>query len=169
MTDDLDRFQQAFRTIARDDAVDADRSAPRIEAALVAALRASRPAPRAEPLSRMLGVAIAAALVAGLVAPIWIATRHAPPADPDRGRASPPLEIATAFLPLQYSAVPSTDQRLIRIEVSRTALTAFGLAPIDAVDATKTGIVLADVLVGDDGLARAVRFVRVAHAPGVTP
>ena len=43
----------------------------------------------------------------------------------------------------------------------RTALASFGLTPPDAAaDIRSTDTVLADVLVGDDGLARAVRFVR---------
>jgi len=102
--------------------------------------------------------------------PVWIATRGPRPSGSQAMNASaPPIEIATAFVPLAYSAVPLTGARVVRLEVPRTALTAFGLTPLDAVEDTRTGTVLADVVVGDDGLARAVRFVRAARAPGVTP
>ena len=69
-------------------------------------------------------------------------------------------EAVTAFLPLLYSSVPLSNGQVIRMEVPRRALASFGLASIDAVEAGRSGTVLADVLVGDDGLARAVRFVR---------
>jgi hypothetical protein len=45
------------------------------------------------------------------------------------------------------------------MEVPRASLAQFGLASAHDVD-RMTGTVIADVLVGDDGLARAVRFVR---------
>jgi len=170
MTDDLDRLQRAFRAIALDDAADAERAARRIEPALLAEMRARRSPERPRSISRIVGLAMAAALVGGLAAPVWIVTRGArPPRAEAPNVAAPPVEITTSFLPLAYSAMPLTDARVVRLEVPRTALAAFGLTPIDAVETTRTGTVLADVLVGDDGLARAVRFVRAARAPGVTP
>ena len=45
------------------------------------------------------------------------------------------------------------------MEVPLASLAQFGLASAHDMDRT-TGTVIADVLVGDDGLARAVRFVR---------
>jgi hypothetical protein len=170
MTDDLDPLRHAFRAIARDDAGDADRAAPRIEARLVAEWRGSRSPARRGSTSRVVGLAMAAALLAAFAAPVWIVTRGARrPGSEARGGAAPPVEIATAFVPLAYSAVPLTELRVVRLEVPRTALSAFGLAPIDAGETNRSETVLADVLVGDDGLARAVRFVRAARAPGVTP
>lgn len=66
-------------------------------------------------------------------------------------------EMATAFFPLTYSTVPMSGGRLVRLEVPRATLRAYGLyRESDAASRS----VLADVLVGDDGLARAVRFVR---------
>ena len=53
-----------------------------------------------------------------------------------------------------------SDGQIVRLEVSRAALASFGLTPIDALDGSASGTALADVLVGADGLARAVRFVR---------
>jgi hypothetical protein len=68
--------------------------------------------------------------------------------------------VTTAFMPLTYSGVPIADGHVVRMEVPRAALVSFGLVPLDSVDDAAGGTVLADVIVGDDGLARAVRFVR---------
>ena len=82
--------------------------------------------------------------------------------------ARPPIptpsarEVTTEFLPLLYSSVPASHVQMVRLAVPRAALASFGLAPLEALDRASTGTVLADVLVGDDGLARAVRFVRPA-------
>jgi hypothetical protein len=71
----------------------------------------------------------------------------------------PPVVIETEFFPLAYSNVPVTNGHLVRLEVPSSSLAAFGLDPADAVS-PRPGAVLADVVVGEDGLARAVRFVR---------
>jgi hypothetical protein len=65
----------------------------------------------------------------------------------------------TEFIPLVYSEVPLTDGHIVRLEVPRAALAAFGLEPRDVAQG-RSGAFLADVAVGEDGLARAVRFVR---------
>jgi hypothetical protein len=71
--------------------------------------------------------------------------------------------VATAFFPLTYSSLPISNAQLVRVQVPRSALASFGLAPIDVPASAATGIasatVSADVLVGEDGVARAVRFV----------
>ena len=46
----------------------------------------------------------------------------------------------------------------VRIEVPAMTLVSFGLAPTDFREGD--GTVQADVLIGEDGLARAIRFVR---------
>jgi hypothetical protein len=46
---------------------------------------------------------------------------------------------------------------VVRLTVPRRAVARFGLAPLDALDSS-SGTVLADVLVGDDGLAAGIRF-----------
>jgi hypothetical protein len=66
-------------------------------------------------------------------------------------------------MPLVYSGVPIVDGHVVRMEVPRASLVSFGLVPVDSADGaqgTSSGTVLADVIVGEDGLARAVRFVR---------
>lgn len=68
-------------------------------------------------------------------------------------------EIATDFLPLvdADSSAAQEGGQLVRVEMPRTALAAFGL-PMNIERADEP--VKADVLVGHDGLARAIRFVR---------
>jgi hypothetical protein len=68
-------------------------------------------------------------------------------------------DIATDFIPLTYGAdLSSMDSgRVVRVELPRTALTRFGL-PMNAERAGEP--VKADVLIGEDGLAQAIRFVR---------
>jgi hypothetical protein len=114
--------------------------------------------------------AIAAALVLFVIGPSWRARQSVRPpqtnvaAEQGDATAERPAEAATAFLPLIYSNVPITNGQVVRMEVPRAALASFGLASIDIRDGASAGTVLADVLVGDDGLARAVRFVRAAAA-----
>ena len=72
---------------------------------------------------------------------------------------APAQEVVTEFIPLR--PVPAWDDnvpaQMVRVRVPRSELGRFGLAfPGQFVD----GTVRADVLVGQDGMARAVRFVR---------
>ncbi|HYJ47442.1 MAG TPA: hypothetical protein VEV81_12590 [Pyrinomonadaceae bacterium] len=67
-------------------------------------------------------------------------------------------EITTEFLPLTYGGLSQIDEgQVIRIEVPRSALQSFGL-PVNVERAGER--VKADVLLGHDGVARAIRFVR---------
>jgi hypothetical protein len=68
-------------------------------------------------------------------------------------------EIVTDFLPLTYggSLTQMDDGQVVRVELPRSALQSFGL-PINAERAGER--VKADVLLGHDGVARAIRFVR---------
>jgi hypothetical protein len=68
----------------------------------------------------------------------------------------------TDFFALGYSDVPAFGTQIVRIEVPRSALKSFGVTPIE-LGGPASSTVPADVLVGDDGLARAVRFVSVAR------
>jgi hypothetical protein len=68
-------------------------------------------------------------------------------------------ELATEFFPLAYAAVPMTSGHLVRLEMSPRTLASLGVVT-DAPAGSAGEPVLADVLVGEDGLARAVRFVR---------
>jgi hypothetical protein len=68
-------------------------------------------------------------------------------------------EITTDFLPLSYSSSLSQfdEGQVVRVELPRSALQSFGL-PVNAESAGER--VKADVLLGHDGVARAIRFVR---------
>jgi hypothetical protein len=68
-------------------------------------------------------------------------------------------EITTDFLPLSYGSnlSPLDDGQVIRLELPRSALQSFGL-PVNVERAGER--VKADVLLGHDGVARAIRFVR---------
>jgi hypothetical protein len=68
-------------------------------------------------------------------------------------------EIATDFIPLSYSSnlSPMDEGQVVRIELPRSALQSFGLPVNTERDGER---VKADVLLGHDGVARAIRFVR---------
>lgn len=68
-------------------------------------------------------------------------------------------EITTDFMPLTYGAAlnPNEGGQLVRVELPRSALVSLGL-PMNAERSDER--VKADVLLGHDGLARAIRFVR---------
>ncbi|MGD1091757.1 MAG: hypothetical protein ABSB35_07160 [Bryobacteraceae bacterium] len=74
-----------------------------------------------------------------------------------RARAIPPHEIVTEFFPLMDVAPPFERGELIRVNVSAAAMRTVGL-PVD--EDHLADHVQADVLVGQEGLARAIRFVK---------
>ncbi|HEX8284796.1 MAG TPA: hypothetical protein VF588_15655 [Pyrinomonadaceae bacterium] len=84
---------------------------------------------------------------------------------PSRGAPARPSadaraqEVATEFMPLMQGVPypPSAEGHLVRVELPRSALASFGL-PVGAESAG--GRVKADVLMGEDGVARAIRFIR---------
>ena len=67
-------------------------------------------------------------------------------------------EVATDFFPISYGNVPNLQEggQLLRVELPRAAVARFGL-PVNFDRGTR---VKADVLVGADGLAQAIRFVQ---------
>ncbi|MBO0722130.1 MAG: hypothetical protein J2P41_15000 [Blastocatellia bacterium] len=98
-------------------------------------------------------------------------TRSRSPHSPRQARRTPIMirdeltlygddtEVATDFIPLTYgeSLKPIEKGELIRVRMPRTALLQFGLP----MNVERAGIpVKADLLVGEDGLAHAIRFVR---------
>jgi hypothetical protein len=68
-------------------------------------------------------------------------------------------EITTDFIPLAHggSFAPGEGGQVLRVELPRSALVSFGL-PMNVERAGER--VKADVLMGEDGVARAIRFVR---------
>lgn len=77
------------------------------------------------------------------------------PAAPRPGSGRP--EVATEFIPVSYVATPAEQASIVRVRLPRSALLSFGL-PMNVERAAEP--VLADVLLGEDGVARAIRFVR---------
>ena len=149
----------ALRALAEDDLRSG--TSPAVEARLLGEVRSIGRARRLRGYAS--AVALAAVLVLAVAGVLWRAATRAPAGPPPDTRVEEPRrEVATAFFPLLYSGIPFTDGQIVRMEVPRTALASFGLASPDA-DVLAGGSlprsVLADVLVGEDGLARAVRFV----------
>lgn len=70
-----------------------------------------------------------------------------------------PVEVTTDFYPIGYTNTPNLQEggQLLRVELPRAAVARFGL-PVNMDRAGQR--VKADVLVGSDGLAQAIRFVQ---------
>lgn len=67
-------------------------------------------------------------------------------------------EIATEFLPVEDArGVPLESGQIVRVELPRSALTAFGL-PLNQEQTATT--IKADAIIGNDGIVHAIRFVR---------
>lgn len=147
----------ALRALAEDDAKLS--ASPDVQKRLLSELRVISRARRSRTWLGMSSVAAALVLAIALYA--WrIGNRQ--PADTLQTPLAPEAaltEVATEFLPLRYYHLPMNTGSTVRIEVPATALVSFGLAPADFREGD--GTVQADVLVGEDGLARAVRFVRI--------
>ena len=124
-----------------------------VEARLLAEVRSIAAARR-----RRMAITVFAAAAVVLFA-LWFGSQRFVPSRSSEARVA---EVTTDFMPLAYSSVPSTNLQVVRLAVPRTALVSFGLTPPEPLERASADTVLADVLVGDDGLARAVRFVRPA-------
>jgi len=151
-----DWLSTTLRDIAEEDGRQGDAA---IEKTLAAASRA-RPV-RTTRASFAIGLTLIATLAAGLGIGFWQILRAQHDA---RTMPHSRIEVATGFVPLTYSAVPATDIQIVRLALPRSSLVAARLLPVDAVGPDPTALVWADVLVGEDGLARAIRFVRIAGA-----
>jgi hypothetical protein len=76
-----------------------------------------------------------------------------------RPRPAQPKEVATEFIPLVHDPfwAPGESAQLLRVRMPRSSLAGFGL-PLNEERVTET--VRADVIVGQDGIVRAIRFVQ---------
>jgi hypothetical protein len=79
--------------------------------------------------------------------------RRSPPA----ARSNAPREVVTPFFPLMDTTAPIDRGLLLRVTVPAGAMRAVGL-PVN--EDRINDRVQADVLVGEEGLARAIRFVK---------
>ncbi len=82
---------------------------------------------------------------------------HSRPRMPKPQFAREEHEVVTDFIPVVYDPEPVEHGRMVRVRLPRSALAAFGL-PMNEQRAEET--IQADVVLGEDGLARAVRFVK---------
>lgn len=153
-------FPASLRALAADDAADGASAAVQIR--LLGEVRQLRRARRRSIMKMSL---LATALCIAIAVPIGHLATH----DIQSGSSSsasqhvPALangEMVTAFFPLRYSTIPVSGGRLVRLEVPRHAVRAFGVETTESTLERASSTILADVFVGDDGLARAVRFVR---------
>jgi len=158
---DGESLTSALRAVAA-----ADRSrgvSPAVEARVLAEVRSIARVRRIR--SRALRVAAAAVLFFAIALRQWQSSSEPPvTSDPDRvvgGLDTAPRELATEFFPLTYSSVPVSGGQVVRMQVPRAALARFGVTSFVVAD-DRSSTVLAEVVVGNDGLARAVRFVRAA-------
>ena len=134
---------------------------PRVEAHLVRAYRERyrQRVPAAGEVHRWWAAAAAVLLVAGA---LWLGVRQPPPllvaANSGPAAVAASEEEESAFVPLPNAAGSPQDDDvdLVRVELPRSAVTALGMPANDDGDAES---VEAEVLVGPDGMARAVRFL----------
>jgi hypothetical protein len=146
------RLRDALRATAQADAELG--ASPTVRARLLALVHARRkPRRRIETT----WIAAAAAIVIAGTAARWGVTHTA--RSPEAlttvatGTAWPDAA-PTDFLPLRYVKVPARCGHIVLMLVPASVMPSFGLDP----PASPGGVVTADVFIGDDGLARAVRF-----------
>jgi len=100
-----------------------------------------------------------------VIAPVYREAKRRPPRTlraaarkrPSAKTASLPREIMTDFIPMTDDPHPIERGRVVRVRLPRTALAAFGL-PVNEQQAEQA--IRADVVLGEDGLARAIRFIQ---------
>ena len=152
MTMDDSKLREAFRAL--DDVEREDGVSPAVESRLRAQVRELAAARRRQRIRNALALAAMVIItVTGVIVASWKTSGPR--------RMAEVREEATEFMPLPYGSVPTKDAQIVRLEVPRAALASFGLTPPEAIDVDASReMVLADVIVGEDGLARAVRFIR---------
>jgi hypothetical protein len=93
------------------------------------------------------------------VQPAHVARRRANPKRVSKAQAPEPVEIATKFyaLPDADMLAPIEDASVMRVELPRSAMRLVGL-PVNQERAAER--IRADVVVGQDGVARLVRFIQ---------
>jgi hypothetical protein len=111
-----------------------------------------------ESVAQSLAPKSAAARPASAARYLTASNRGSRPSQSSKANKAAP-EIVTEFMPLTYGAAlnPGEGGQLVRVELPRSALASLGL-PVNEERSDER--VKADVLLGHDGLARAIRFVR---------
>jgi hypothetical protein len=149
---DMRTLNDVFRALAADDA--GLGASALVEARLHAEVRTLA---RSRRRSRMAFGALAASLTLTLAVPLTLLLRQ-----PATSANRQPLDSTRAeqpFLATPYAGSFTGEGQIVRVEVPATTLRAFGVTPSVARDPRNEALVLADVLIGEDGVARAIRFV----------
>ena len=154
--DPHDSLNAGLRAVAEDD--EHDGTSSRVSMRLLAEVHAIGAARRRRMM--LLSLSAAAAVVVAISIPAWRALSSSSE-QPALDAPVVSRELVTEFFPLTYSNVPARGGYVVRKQVPRSALASFGAAAF-ASD-TPASNVLADVVIGNDGLARAVRFVQVVN------
>ncbi|MDR3703273.1 MAG: hypothetical protein P4L56_26740 [Candidatus Sulfopaludibacter sp.] len=145
----------------------------RVEAGLRAAFRTHRAMRPAEMPPRMVWMPLFAGLAAALLMALGLLLMRDRPAGTPRHASTATVQLAAStpagfmddtapdsdgFIPLPNaeSLAPDENVNVVRVEVPRSAMLAVGL-PVSADQSME--LVEADIKMGSDGLARAVRFV----------
>jgi hypothetical protein len=158
----MESLKSAARAIADEDATLG--ASAIVEARLLAEVHAIAKA-RRQRASMYVAAALLLLIAAAVpVRRVFETRATAPPAQRADVSASS-SENVTEFFSLGFADVPVTGAQIVRIEVPRAALRSFGVVPIDTGRAASTEA-LADVIIGEDGLARAVRFVGAKRIGG---
>ena len=124
----------------------------RVEQQLHAAVRANRAA--ADRRMQIVWLAAAAAIIIAVTTVRWRLSEPEKPAATAAPAAVATDAVPADFIPLRYANVPVRNGQIVQIAVPASALASFGLQPTGG----GGGAVNAEVFVGEDGLARAVRF-----------
>jgi hypothetical protein len=122
-------------------------AAAALAAGLVLAIRAPKPAAHRQPTE-----------IAVVTQELPVPPVAAKPAVVHRKRR-PPQEIVTEFYPLMEDPMPFENGELLRVSLPAAAMRSVGV-PVS--EDRLTEMVQADVLVGQEGLARAIRFVNTS-------
>ncbi len=116
----------------------------------------------------VVSLSAAAAILIALLVPGWRTFQQATTKPQPTDAPVVARELVTEFFPLTYGNVPVRGGYVVRMQVPRSALASFGATLVATAD-NRSPSVLADVVIGDDGLARAVRFVQVMSEQEQTP
>jgi hypothetical protein len=146
----IDPIKDALKRLARED--ESLGASPAVEAAMRTAFQRHR---SRRTYSRMF-LAAAAALVLGIAgALLWPTKAPATVAQ----KETAPTEVGTDYFPLRAGPVLDAGEigQVMRVPASATLMARFGLTHAGS---PANMFVKADVLVGMDGTARAVRFIR---------
>ncbi len=157
--DRLDEVREQALAAALANVADNDRSLeapPHVEQSVLAAFRRTQAHRREIAASRWLVAAAAVALITSMALAL-LKPAPLPRAAASAGRNALQQDLR-GFVPVPYTvAIDEMDRAyVIRVEIPRFALASLGM-PLAS---TGTEIVQADLLLAEDGMARAVRLVR---------